>query len=104
VSGDVTGFAVTPDELGALDGSLDAAAATARAAVDRLRREGAALLSDGWHGAAANAFRLGWQEWLDGAGLVLAALDELAGLVGAAGESYASTDGGVRASFAGAGS
>ena len=101
MSADVSGFGVTPTELETVDGALAGAASCARAAVQRLRDEGAALLAEGWRGGAAAAFRDGWTEWLVGTALVLEALDELAGLVGSAGRSYAAGDDAVRATVAG---
>jgi uncharacterized protein YukE len=97
----VTGFGVSPEELEACDAGLGAGVAAAWAAVGRLRDEGSALLARGWRGPAADAFRLGWAEWLAGAGLVLEALDELAALIGTAGTSYAGAEQAVRSSFAG---
>lgn len=98
---DVTGFVVAPSELQALDVFVASSAAHARAAVERLRAEAEALFGSGWHGPAAADFRLAWEHWLDGAGAVLAALDDTAALVGASAAGYARTDDGVRAAVAG---
>ena len=91
----MAGFSVDPDELGAAAAALWHAAAPARAAVARLRDEADALFGTGWQGAAATAFRSGWEQWLAGAGEMLVALDGLAGRLGAAGSGYAETESGV---------
>ena len=97
---DVTSFAVSPSDLQALDAFVAAAAQQAHAAVERLRAEADALFGAGWHGPAGSAFHLAWEEWLDGARIVLAALDDTATLVGAAAAEYAGTDDAVRVALA----
>ena len=90
----MSGFAVTPGELQGLDGYVESAAEHARDAVARLQVEVAELH---WHGPAANAFAIAWHDWLEGARLVLGALDDLGRLVGAAARDYVATDDAVRA-------
>jgi WXG100 family type VII secretion target len=97
---DVTGFGVSPNELQALDAFVAAAASHAHASVEQLRAEADALFAGGWHGPAASAFRLAWEQWSDAARIVLVALDETAVLVGAAASTYAETDGAVRVAVA----
>jgi WXG100 family type VII secretion target len=94
---DVTSFAVSPTDLQALDTFVAARAEQAHAAVHRLHGEAAALFGGGWQGPAASAFGLSWEQWAEGARIVLAALDETATLVGASAAAYAATDDGVRA-------
>ena len=98
--GRVSGFAVTPPELAALDRFVGAAALRAQHAVDGLRVEAAGVLGSGWQGAAGGAFRLAWEDWLRGAELVVGALDELVRLTAAAAASYTGTDESVRAAVA----
>jgi|SRR3954451_8740119 WXG100 family type VII secretion target len=94
---DVTSFAVSPSDLQALDSFVASRAEHAHATVERLRAEAHAFFGDGWHGPAASAFHLAWEQWLDGARIVLAALDDTAALVGASAASYTGTDDAVRA-------
>lgn len=63
---------------------FDAVVADVRVAVDTLdesRRRAAgeveALLEAGWRGAAAESFATAWQEWLEGADQVNAALESI---------------------------
>jgi uncharacterized protein YukE len=95
----MSAFGVTPAELAALQTTVGSAAAAARRSVDGLRTTAAGVV---WQGVAGHSFRLAWEEWLAGAGLVLSALDDLARLVGAAGASYVATDEAVRSAVAGA--
>src|SRR4051794_3459056 len=95
----MSAFGVTPAELAALQNTVGSAAAAARRSVDGLRSTAAGVV---WQGVAGHSFHLAWEEWLAGAELVLAAMDELARLVGAAGTSYAATDDAVRWAVAGA--
>lgn len=67
-----------------LDPVLDTVVADILAAVDTLdgsRRRAAgeveALLHTGWRGAAAESFTTAWQEWLEGADQVNAALEAI---------------------------
>ena len=91
------GYAVDPAELQAGDAALAAAAVDTRAALTRLLADAAPVLTLGWQGEAAAAFRLGWEHWVDGVTTTLAALDELAAALGAAGAGYAATEDGVQA-------
>ena len=93
----MSGFAVTPSELSALQVAVGSAAAAARESVDGLRARADAVE---WRGPAGHSFRSAWEEWLRGATLVLGALDDLARLVGAAGTAYAATDDSVRTAVA----
>jgi WXG100 family type VII secretion target len=93
------GYAVDPGELDAADATLAAAAQSAHAAVGSVRAEAEALFATGWHGPAASAFRLGWERWADGAAGMLAALDEMASLLGRTGDEYAATEEAVRAAL-----
>ena len=97
MSGDMSGFGVTPTELSALQAAVGSAAAAARESVAGLHARADAV---DWHGPAGHSFRLAWEEWRRGATLVLGALDDLARLVGAAGTSYAATDETVRTAVA----
>jgi WXG100 family type VII secretion target len=97
----VGGYAVDPAELDHGAAALATAAAGARAALEPLRASAAGLLSARWQGAAAGAFRCGWEEWLEGVVAMLGALDDLATALRASGAGYATTDQAVRASAAG---
>lgn len=92
-------FAVVPDELQRSDGVLAAAVAAARSAVADLHAVADDTVS-GWHGGAAIAFRIAWEDWSAGVRLLLEALDEMAAAVGAAGVGYAQTDDAVRTTLA----
>jgi WXG100 family type VII secretion target len=96
----VSGFGVTPAELAEARAFVGAAAGHARRSVEGLHAQARQVLSGEWQGEAAAAFRVAWEQWWDGAVLVLDALDELARLTGAAGESYLATDDGIRAGVA----
>jgi WXG100 family type VII secretion target len=95
----MSGFGVTPAELAALQAFVTDAAGAARSAVDGFRSQAAGVV---WRGAAGHSMRAAWEEWLDGAALVVGALDELARLVGTAGTSYTGTDESVRTAVAAA--
>ncbi len=97
------GYSVDPGRLQDCDAGLAASAVWARSALARLTAVAAPVLATAWQGGAAAAFRLGWEEWLDGAHAMLAALEELAGAVGASGSGYAATDDAVRGAVAGVG-
>jgi WXG100 family type VII secretion target len=96
----VSRYEVDPAELQACDAMLDEVSAGARAALDGVCATAAALLDDRWRGGSAAAFRLGWEQWLDGVAAMLVALDELAATVGLAAAGYRSTEDAVRASVA----
>ena len=96
----MSGYTVEATELERVEAFAGSTAAQARAAVERIRAEGQQLFGTGWHGSAASAFRLGWEQWVDGASAMLAALDELALLLGSSAAGYASTDEAVRVSLA----
>lgn len=89
------GYAVDPAELRAGDRQVAAVADDARTALAQLQSAAAEAL-DAWHGSAASAFRSAWEQWLDGVRVLLDAVDEMAALVGAAGEGYAATEEAVR--------
>jgi WXG100 family type VII secretion target len=95
----VNGFSVEPAQLQGTDAALGTAAAQSRAALGQLRTGAAQLLGARWQGSAAAAFRLGWEQWLEGADAMLRALDDMAQLLGASGRGYTETDDGVRASM-----
>jgi WXG100 family type VII secretion target len=96
----MSGYTVEATELERVEAFAGSTAAEARAAVSRVQGEGQRLFGTGWHGPAASAFRLGWAQWVDGATAMLAALDELAVLLGSSSAGYASTDEAVRVSLA----
>ncbi len=96
------GYAVDPAELAHCDASMGAAAGHSRAALAGLAECAADVLGHGWQGCAASAFRLGWEQWLDGVRSMLDALDELSGALGSSGVGYAATDDAVRVELAGA--
>jgi WXG100 family type VII secretion target len=89
-------YTVDPAELRGSDELLGEAVGQSRAALGRVRAAAAQLQ---WQGGAASAFRLGWEQWLEGALAMLHALDEMAIALGATADRYASTDDGVRASI-----
>jgi WXG100 family type VII secretion target len=95
------GYAVEPADLQRVEAFAGSAAAQARAVVERIRAEGNRLFGAGWHGPAASAFRLGWEQWVEGATVMLGALDELAALLGSSAVGYASTEEAVRVSLVG---
>ena len=101
MSGGVSGFAVTPDDLSALDGYVAGAAVHARSAVSQVQAQASSLFGSGWQGGAASTFRLAWEQWLEGAHAMIGAMESLAELLGAAGGGYDETDAAVRARFAG---
>lgn len=94
-------YAVEPAELERCDALLAATAGQCRVALARLQATANELLG-AWHGAAGGAFQLGWEQWLDGATAMLAALDAMAAAIGSSGLEYAATEDAVRAGLAGA--
>lgn len=96
----MAGYRVDPDVLRSGDAALAQTAAHARGAVDRLRTGAEELFADGWHSPAAVVFRHGWAQWLAAAYDMLAALEAMAALLGAAGAGYADSDAEVRAAIA----
>ncbi len=72
------GYAVDPAELENAAASLQSAVGGSRSALSPLRVSANRLLTSRWQGAAAAAYRLGWEQWLEGVEAMLAALDELA--------------------------
>jgi WXG100 family type VII secretion target len=54
------------------------------------------LLDGGWAGSAAASYREGWEEWRAGCREVLAALEQMADLVVAAGDGLDAADSGAR--------
>lgn len=59
---------------------------------DRLDRDLAAFLEGDWVGPAADAFRTHFDEWTEGAGSLLAGLDDMASLIGATMRLYEQKD------------
>ncbi len=51
-----------------------------------------ALLTSGWRGLARDAYEKGWADWLDGAGSVLAGLEEMGVLLGVNRSAYVQND------------
>lgn len=92
----MSGFGVAPSDLQAAEVVLEEAAQEGRAELARLRACAQELLGGGWHGAAGAAFGQGWEGWLDGALLVLAALEEMARALGLTGREYAEFEAAVR--------
>jgi WXG100 family type VII secretion target len=91
----VGGYAVDPAQLRGADTQLAAVAVDARTALAQLQAAAAEALN-AWHGSAGSAFRSAWEQWLDGVRVLLDAVDEMAALVGDAGEGYAATEEAVR--------
>ena len=50
------------------------------------------LLTSGWRGPARDAYARGWADWLDGAGSVLAGLEEMGSLLGVNRAVYVEND------------
>lgn len=96
----MTAYRVEPDELVRGDATLSEAARHARVAVAELSATADELLLGGWQGAAAAAFRAGWEQWLGGISTMLDALDAMAVALGRAGAGYVETDDAVRTSVA----
>jgi WXG100 family type VII secretion target len=94
----VASYAVDPVELERGADALGLAVTAARSALDPVRVSANELLTSRWQGAAASAFRLGWEQWLDGVLAMLGALDELTRALRASGAGYAATEESVRAS------
>jgi WXG100 family type VII secretion target len=93
----VGGYAVDAGELQGCDALIGEVSEHSRAALARVRVAAHELLGSGWRGGASAAFRLGWEQWLDGAETMLAALDEMAAAVGRAGGGYQSGEDAIRA-------
>jgi WXG100 family type VII secretion target len=92
----MTGFGVVTGELHAAQVVLDSAAEAGHAELTRLRAAAQDLLRGGWQGDASTAFGRGWQEWLDGALLVLTALEQTSRVLDLTGREYAGAEGAVR--------
>ena len=93
------GYTVDPDEVWGADAALSATAQSAWAAVSRVRAEAEELFATGWRGPAATAFRRGWEQWVEGAGAMLTALEEMARSLGRTSAGYAHTEEAVHASL-----
>lgn len=50
------------------------------------------LLASGWRGPARDAYAKGWADWLEGAGSVLAGLEEMGSLLGVTRSTYVQND------------
>jgi WXG100 family type VII secretion target len=98
----VSSYSVDPAALQQDDAFLADAVARCAAALSQVRGSAADLLGAGWQGAAASAFRAGWEHWSDGVTTMLEALDVMAAAVGGSGAGYALTDEGVRTALAAA--
>jgi WXG100 family type VII secretion target len=96
----MTGYRVDPDELVHGDAVLGAAALHGRHAAAELAAAARELLDGRWEGAAAAAFRVGWQQWVAGVASMLDALDAMAIVLGRAAAGYSETDDSVRTSLA----
>jgi WXG100 family type VII secretion target len=94
----VGGYRVDPAELEHSAAVLAAAVGGSRQALAPLRASAAELLGARWQGGACVAFRLGWEQWLDGVHAMLAALDELAAALRGSADGYAATEESVRTS------
>ncbi len=94
----VGAYAVDPEALRYADSVLSAATAQARAALHSLRGQESATT---WSSPAGAAFHAGWEQWSDGCGQLLTALDELAVALGLAGRAYAETDAAVQVAAGG---
>lgn len=92
------GYAVDPAELENAAASLQSAVGGSRSALSPLRVSANRLLTSRWQGAAAAAYRLGWEQWLEGVEAMLAALDELALALANSANGYAATEEAVRTS------
>jgi WXG100 family type VII secretion target len=93
----VAGYAVDPGELRRGDAAVADSCAQARAAIERLQASADDVFADGWQGPAADGFRHGWRQWLAGAHDMLAALEAMADLLGAAAGGYTAAEADVRA-------
>lgn len=91
----MSGFGVEPAELQAAEVIADDAAQDGRAELVRLCAAAQDLLGAGWHGSAAAAFGRGWDDWLEGALLVLSALEGMGRALGRTGRGYAETEAAV---------
>jgi WXG100 family type VII secretion target len=97
----VGSYTVQPEQLQHGEVQLDELAEHLRAALGSLRRCAAELVDGRWRGPAGAAFRLAWEQWLDGVTLMLCSLDEIACVIGASGIGYQQTDDAVRAAMTG---
>lgn len=84
----MSGYDAEAAELFSAEAMVSEAAGEGRAELARLRAAAQDLLGHGWNGAAATAFAAGWHDWVHGAELVLAALDEMARALGVTGAEY----------------
>ncbi|MDG3014658.1 WXG100 family type VII secretion target [Speluncibacter jeojiensis] len=82
-------FSVSPDDLAGASRDVRESADRLDDHVRALSARVEALLSGGWRGQAADAFRKDWQEWLDGAHNVIGGLDTTSTLLAHNGRSYA---------------
>jgi WXG100 family type VII secretion target len=88
----MSGYAVEPAELFSAEARVTEAAADGRSELARLQAAGEDLFLAGWSGAAAAAFQGGFDSWLDSAGRLLAALDELGAALGLTARDYATAE------------
>lgn len=87
----------TPEHLHECGAALASIGGALHPQFAELSRTTGRLLGADWTGGAASGFRQGWVDWHRGATEALAALEELARLLGAGGTIYRGTDDTARA-------
>jgi WXG100 family type VII secretion target len=73
------------DDVVAIHGELSKDYTTLSSSVE-------ALLASGWRGKARDSYAEGWADWLEGAGAVLAGLEEMGTLLGVTRATYVQND------------
>lgn len=81
-------LSVTPAEVTSASQGFRSAADTLDDRVRTLTSRVEALLSGGWKGQAADAFRRDWEQWLHGAKDVVGGLDSMSSLLASNAQSY----------------
>jgi len=95
----MSGFRVTPEQLNALGGSCGRTATDVRGQHASLRGQLSPLFGNDWSGSAAAQFAALYEQFDSNARGLSEALDGIGQLLGRAGQSYASVEQQIAASF-----
>ena len=95
----MSGFKVTPDQLNTMGVSCGRTAADVRGQHSSLRGQLSPLFGNDWSGAAAAQFAELYEQFDSNARGLTEALDGIGRLLGQAGQSYASVEQQITASF-----
>ena len=99
----MSGVEVDPSELLSVSTQLDSLSQSMQSGLGALDHDVSDALGTSWSGSAAAAYTQVWQEWHEGATLVVEGLRRMSGLLQEAALRYSATDSASGADIAGAG-